>query len=163
MKTAIFITGTICSGKSTLSEKISKALNIDMISENNSNGFFGIIDRVRNNDFTSPVIIEHTDILNVFNGEISHDISGYFDKKILILINVSDDILTKNINDRKARGVTGDYLKVDMFAMKKDIENKFNKTKNDFIRYVANIDTVDDYDNEYKKIIAFLSEHLRSE
>ena len=161
MKTAIIITGTICSGKSTLSKKIGESLSINVLNENNSKHFFGIIERIKENDFISPIIIEHTDIINVFNGKTSHDISGYFDKNIIILMNVSDGILTENINARKSRGATGDYLKVDMFAMKKNIEIKFNELSNNFIKYIANINTVDDYEYEYQNIITFLSEHLR--
>jgi len=161
MNTAIIITGTICSGKSTLSKKISEALHFNVLNENNSNHFFGIIERIKENDFTSPVIIEHTDILNVFNGQEDYYISKYFDKKIIILMNVSDDILTKNINDRKARGATGDYLKVDMFAMKKEIENKFNEKTNSFVKYISNINIFDDYEHEYQRIIGFLSDNLR--
>ena len=162
MNTAIIITGTICSGKSTLSKRISESLNINILNENNSKGFFGIINKIKTNEFTSPVIIEHTDILNVFDLTTSHDISGYFDKKLVILMNVSDDILTRNINERKSRGATGDYLKVDMFAMKNDIENKFNGLANDFVKYISNINILDDYESEYQNIIAFLSGNLRT-
>ena len=77
-------------------------------------------------------------------------------------MNVSDDILTKNINDRKAQGATGDYLKIDIFAMKKDIENKFNEKTNSFVKYIANINIIDDYEHEYQRIIVFLSDNLRS-
>jgi hypothetical protein len=77
-------------------------------------------------------------------------------------MNVSNDILTKNINERKLNDIykTGDYLKIDMFEMKKDIENYFNELTNGFIKYVANINTVDDYETEHQKIIAFLSDNL---
>jgi hypothetical protein len=61
-----------------------------------------------------------------FDEHKEYDIGKYFDRKIIILINVSDDLLTNNINDRKSRGATGDYLKVDMFAMKNNIEKRFN-------------------------------------
>lgn len=164
MQTAIIITGTICSGKSTISQKISKSLKIDLLDESNPpKYFFGAIDRIRENDFISPVIVEHTDILNFFDEGKKYDIGMYFDKKIIILINVSDDILLRNINDRKLRGVTGDYLNVDVIKTKREIENKFNEKKNGFIKYIANINIVDDYEHEYDKIIAFLSDCLRTE
>lgn len=66
-------------------------------------------------------------------------------------MNVSDKILTENINYRRSMGVTGDYLKVDMFAMKKRIEKRFYELPDDFIKYVANITN----DN-----LAFLLTHL---
>jgi len=163
MNTAVFITGTICSGKSTLSERIGKSLNIDVIGETNSNGFFGIIDKIKNNTFTLPVIIEHAEIHNLINKKRELEISKYFNKMIIILLNVSDDILTVNLNDRKSRNITGDYLNVDMFAMKKDIERHFNEVADDFIKYTANINIVDDYESEYQRIITFLSANLRSE
>ncbi|MCL2603499.1 MAG: AAA family ATPase [Defluviitaleaceae bacterium] len=162
MNTAIFITGTICSGKSTLSERIGNALNIDVISETNSNGFFGIIDKIKNNEFTSPVIVEHAEIYNLINKNRELEISKYFDKMIIILINVSNDILTANLNDRKSRNIVGDYLKIDMFEMKKSIENHFNEIPMDFIKYIVNVNIVDDYEFEYKKIIAFLIDNLRT-
>ena len=160
MNTAIIITGTICSGKSTLSNRLSESLGYDLLNENNPKHFFGMIDKITTGDFKSPVIIEHTDILNMFDENKEYDIGKYFDKKIIVLMNVSADILKKNIDDRKSRGVTGEYLKMDMLAMKKDIENKFNGFENGFIKYVANIDIIDDYEEEYKKIVAFLTNCL---
>ena len=163
MNTAIIITGTICSGKSTLSKRLSEALKLNLLNENNPKHFYGILDRVKENDFTSPVIIEHTDILNFFDEHKEYDIGKYFDKKIIILINVSDDILTKNINERKARGATGDYLKVDMFAMKKNIEKRFNEMPSGYKKYVANIVSENDYDVEFEKILEFLTANLQTE
>ena len=80
-----------------------------------------------------------------------------------MIINDSDDLLTENINDRKSRGATGDYLKVDMFAMKNNIEKRFNEMPNDYIKYVANITIENDYKDEYEKIMAFLASHLQAE
>jgi adenylate kinase family enzyme len=157
MNIAIIVTGTICSGKSTLSKKISQSLNLNVLDENNPQHFYGILEKVKEGDFTSPVIIEHTDILNVFDENKEYDIGKYFDRKIIILMNVSDDILTKNINDRKLRNIMGDYLKVDMFEMKKNIEKRFNEMPNDFIKYAANITVENNYENENEKITAFLS------
>ena len=163
MNTAIFITGTVCSGKSTLSERIGKSLNINVISETNSNGFFGIIDRIKNNEFISPVIIEHAEVYNLVNNKREYEISRYFNKMIIILLNVSDYLLIKNLNDRKLRGTTGDYLKIDMFAMKKDIENYFNEISNEYTKYIVNIKNIDDYEYEYNKIITFLTDSLKME
>lgn len=160
MNIVIFITGTICSGKSTLAQRISKSLNIDLLSETNSNGFFGIIDRVMNNDFTSPVIIEHAEIYNLINKNRDLEISRYFDKILIIVMNVSDDILTNNLNERKSRELIGDYLNIDMFAMKKDIENYINDN-NDYTKYILNINSIDDYEGEYHKVISFLSDILQ--
>ena|GEM_PF-1782433 len=162
MNTAIIITGTICSGKSTLSKKISEALHFNVLDENNPDHFFGIINKIKNGDFISPVIIEHTDILNVFDENEEYGIGKYFDKKIVILMNVSDDILMNNIAERKSRGATGDYLKVDMFVMKKNIEKRFNEMPDDFIKYISNVNIENDYEDEYGKIIAFLSGNLHA-
>ncbi|MCL2386991.1 MAG: AAA family ATPase [Defluviitaleaceae bacterium] len=155
MRKAVFVTGTICSGKSTLSERLGKELNMDVISETNSNGLFGIVERVKNSEFTPPPIIEHAEIHLLLN---YNEISRYFDEMAIILLNVSDDLLTKNLNERKARGATGDYLKIDIFAMKKEIENHFNKVEGDYIKYIANVNTAEDYDVEYQKIIDFLAD-----
>jgi tRNA A37 threonylcarbamoyladenosine biosynthesis protein TsaE len=157
MRKAIFITGTICSGKSTLSERIGNELKMDVISETNSNGFFGIVDRIKNGEFTPPPIIEHAEIYLLLNDKREIEISRHFDKMIVVLLNVSDDILTKNLNERKASGSTGDYLKIDIFAMKKEIERHFNEVEGDYIKYIANINCVDEYEDEYKKIVTFLA------
>jgi len=77
-------------------------------------------------------------------------------------MNVADEILIKNIKDRKSRNEKGDYLKIDMFSMKKDIEIYFNKITNDYIKYITNINTVDDYELEFQKIITFISDILRT-
>ena len=162
MNKAIFITGTICSGKTTLSERIGKALNIDVIGETNSNGFFGIIDRAKNGEFTSPVIVEHAEVYNLINKNRDIEISKYFDEMIVILLNVSDEILTKNFEHRKLQDaiVVGDYLKIDMFEMKREIESYFNEHISDFAKYVANINSIDDYELEYEKIVDFLADNL---
>jgi hypothetical protein len=102
------------------------------------------------------------EIGNFFEENKEYDIGKYFDEKIIILINVSDDILTKHINDRKSRNVTGDYLKVDVFAMKRNIEKRFNEMPSDFIKYVANITIDNDYEHEYEKIMVFLSTYLHT-
>jgi len=156
------ITGTICSGKTTLAQRLSESLNINMISESNSGGFFGIIDRIKNNDFTPPVIIEHAEIYNLLNENREHEISKYFDQIIVILMNVSEDLLVQNLNDRKSRNVIGDYLNIDMLDMKKQIEEYFNETSFSF-KYIADINTVDDYKYQYEKIMRLLSENICAE
>jgi hypothetical protein len=145
-----------------LSERIGNALSINVINEVNSNGFFGIADRIRNNKFTSPVIVEHAEVYNLLTAERTHNISDKFDKIIAILLNVSDDILTTNLADRKSRGATGDYLKIDIFDMKKQVEHHFNGM-NCNVKYISTINSFDDYEHEYKKIIDFLSDKLRTE
>ena len=163
MSIAIIVTGTICSGKSTLSKRISELFKFDLMDESNPKHFYGILDKIKEGDFKSPVIIEHTDILYTFDENKEYDIGKYFGKKIIIIMNVSDSILMKNINDRKSRGATGDYLNVDMFEMKRNIEKRFNEMPNDFVKYVANVNVENDYEYEYEKMIKFLSPHIRTE
>jgi cytidylate kinase len=74
MAAAIIVTGTICSGKSTLSKKIGESLGLNVLDENNPKYFYGILDKVKENVFKSPVIIEHTDILNFFEENKEYDI-----------------------------------------------------------------------------------------
>jgi len=156
MSTAIIITGTICSGKTTVSRKISKCLNIDFLSEENvfPKSLMAILDKIKNCKYPNTVIIEHACILNFIN-----DINSYFDKQIIILLNVCDDILINNLNIRKLNNGVGDYLNVDIFEMKKDIEKQFAKLKDDKITYTADIIENSDYDIEYENIIEFIKQN----
>jgi hypothetical protein len=57
------------------------------------------------------------------------------------------------LNTRKSQNITGDYLKVDILEMKKYILEQFNKIDKGYIKYIANIKVLEDYDLEYKNII----------
>jgi tRNA uridine 5-carbamoylmethylation protein Kti12 len=65
MNTAIIITGTVCSGKSCISEKIQENLNAKLITELNSSpeNIFGIIHVIKNSEDEYIAIIEHAEIL----------------------------------------------------------------------------------------------------
>jgi len=156
MNDAIIITGTICSGKSTISENIKNKLNIEFINETNvsPNGIFGMKYAIKNNNYKDILLIEHAEILNFMD-----DIKIYFKNIIIILLNVSDNILIENLNLRKSKNITGDYLKVNILEMKKSIETQFNKIEYDCKKYIANINLYEDYKYEYNNIIDFIINH----
>jgi len=160
MSTLIFITGTICSGKTTMAKRISESLGIGVVNETNTNGFFGIIDEIQGNAFISPVIVEHAEVYNLLNEKRKHYIGGDFDKVIVILINVADDILADNLAERKSQNAIGDYLNIDMFEMKAQIKSYFDEM-NCTAKYVANINTVEDYEREFTEIVLKLQDVLR--
>jgi len=157
MSTAIIITGTICSGKTTISEMISERLNIPLFSEGNvfPRGLTGILDAIKSGKFTDSVLVEHADILNFMD-----DIVRYFDKQIMILLNVSEKILTDNLDNRKSKSIIGDYLNVDICQMKKNIIKKFEELKGEKITYVVDITDHSDYERACENIVEFLSSNL---
>jgi cytidylate kinase len=157
MNTAVFITGTVCSGKSTISEKIQKELNIKLINETNvcPNGILGIKHEIKTNKNNDIVLIEHVEILNIID-----DIKKYIKNLFIILLNVSDNILIKNLEMRKSKNITGDYLRADILGIKKEIEKKFNNIIYGCEKYTANINKCEDYDIEYDKIIKKISIHI---
>jgi len=157
MSTAIIITGTICSGKTTISKKISEYLDIKFLSEENVSpkGLMSILREIRSGKFTDIVLIEHANILNFID-----DITDCFDKLIIILLNTSDTVLADNINMRKQNNIIGDYLNIDIFESKKEIQKQFETLKYDKIIYVADITKNNDYGIEFKNIIEFLSLHI---
>jgi uridine kinase len=157
MNTAIIITGTICSGKSTISEKIQKELNIKLINELNVSpkGLLGMKSAIKNNEYKGVLLIEHFEILNIIN-----DIDKNFKKIIIILLNVSDSILIENLNTRKSQNITGNYLKVDILERKKYILEQYNKINDDYEKYIANIEVYEDYDLEYNKIINIIKNYI---
>ena len=160
MSTAIIITGTICSGKTTISKKISEYLSINFLSEENVSpkGLMSILKEIQSGKFTDIVLIEHANILNFID-----DIADYFDKLIIILLNVSETVLTYNMNTRKQNNAIGDYLNIDIFETKREIQQQFENLKYNKITYVADIIKNNDYDIEFKNIIEFLSVYIQTE
>ena len=146
---AVLITGTICSGKSTISKKVQEELNVKLIHELNvsPNGIFGIKYAIEKNEDKGIVLIEHLEILSFID-----DINRHFEKIIIFLLNVSDNILKENLNNRKLQNITGDYLKYDILSLKKDIEEKFQDVNN-HEKYILNINVYEDYDLAYDIII----------
>jgi len=154
MNTAVIITGTMCSGKSTISERIQKELNIKLITESNVSpkNFLGMMYEIKNNEFKDIVLIEHAEILRKID-----EINKYFENIVIVLINVSNSILIDNFKKRELENTIGSYSIETVLAWKKYIEDDFNKVKNNYINYIVDINANDDYDSAHNNIIKFLS------
>jgi len=150
MNTAVILTGTMCSGKSTISEKIQNEFKIKLISESNAStkSLLGMMYEIKNNKFEGIVLIEHAEILRYID-----DLNKYFENLIIILLEVSDSILVTNFNSRKEQNAIGNYPPETVFTQKKYIEELFNNIGNKYIKYTANINDRKDYEIEYNKII----------
>ena len=108
MKNTIFITGTPCTGKTTVSEVLSEKLNCrlikinDLAIENNyvlgidEDKGYKIIDIDALNDKVSQ-IIRDSDELIIFEGHLAHLCSGA-DK--IIVLRVHPEILRKRLEER---------------------------------------------------------------
>jgi len=159
MNIAVLITGTICSGKSKISKKLQEELNVNLIHELNVSptGIFGMKQAIKTNKSKGIVLIEYAEILSIIDY-----INEYFEKIIVFLLNVSDEIIFENLNIRKSQNIGGDYLKVGqeyISCMKKDIEKQFNNLKNIYEKHILNISSREDYDIEYEKIISVLNNY----
>ena len=153
MNIAVLITGTICSGKTTISERLQKELNVKLINELNVSptGVFGIKHAIKINESKGIVLIEYAEILSIID-----DINKHFEKIIVFLLNVSNKIIFENLSIRKSQNIGGDYLKVGqeyILCMKKDIEEQFNNLKNCYEKHILNIHSREDYDIAYNEII----------
>jgi len=150
---AVLIIGTPCSGKSTISKRLQEELGVKLINELNvsPNGIFGMKSAIKNNEDKGIVIIEHAEILSIID-----DINKHFEKIIIFLLNVSDNILSENLNSRKSQNITGNYLNVDIFNLRKYYEEQFNNINN-HEKYKLNINNYEDYDLVYIDIIQKLS------
>jgi adenylate kinase family enzyme len=157
MNTTVIIVGTPCSGKSTISKRICEELNIKLITELNvvPINIFGIRNEYKKCENNVNVLIEHVEILSYIE-----EINIYSNKVIVILLNVSDNILNQNLEKRKSQNIQGDYLKYDILYIKKDIEEKFKNINIDCVKYVADINAYEDYNLEYNKIISILSANM---
>ena len=108
MKKAIFITGTPCTGKTTVSEVLSRRLNCKLIKINDlaiENDFvlgidedkgYKVIDIDALNDKVSEIIAE-SDELTIFEGHLAHLCSGA-DK--VIVLRVHPEILRTRLEER---------------------------------------------------------------
>lgn len=108
MKNTIFITGTPCTGKTTVSEVLSEKLNCrlikinDLAIENNyvlgidEDKGYKIIDIDALNDKVSQIISD-SDELIIFEGHLAHLCSGA-DK--IIVLRVHPEILRKRLEER---------------------------------------------------------------
>lgn len=143
-KTAIIIVGVPCSGKTIICNKLSKDLGINLINENNSGNLFGILNNLHNQ--TESVIIEHSDILSYID-----EIKINFNKVIIIYLDVSDELLSYNYNERIKNNSIGDFKNVDIFKMKKENELLINKNKFKNM-FLIEINSIFDYDKGYEII-----------
>ncbi|MBQ2653829.1 MAG: adenylate kinase family protein [Methanobrevibacter sp.] len=108
MCNTIFITGTPCTGKTTVSEVLSEKLNCKLIKINDlaiDNGFvlgidedkgYKVIDIPRLNDEVSQ-IISNSDEMLIFEGHLAHLCNGA-DK--VIVLRVRPDILRSRLEER---------------------------------------------------------------
>lgn len=108
MNKAIFITGTPCTGKTTVSEVLSRRLNCKLIKINDlaiENNFvlgidedkgYKVIDIDALNDKVSEIISE-SDELTIFEGHLAHLCSGA-DK--VIVLRVHPEILRARLEER---------------------------------------------------------------
>ena len=115
---------------------------------------FGIMSEIKNNEFKDIVLIEHAEILSKID-----EINKYFENVVIILLNVSNNILIENFNSRKSRNTINSYHLETVLTWKKYIEYDFNKVKNNYINYILDINTNDDYVSAHNNIINFLSIH----
>ena len=154
MSIAIIITGTMCSGKTTISEKMQKKINIELITELNvsPNSIHGMINEIKSKENKDIVLIEHAEILRVID-----KIDKCFTKIVIIFMNVSDNLLIENFNKRKSQNTIGNYLLETVLEWKKYIEEDFKKLQKDYIKYTVDINTNEDYDIAYNKMMNFLS------
>lgn len=151
-KTAIIIVGTICSGKTTLCNKLHEDLNIDYINESNSNNLFGILNKLQNS--RELIIIEHSDILNHLK-EIKKEVKNI----ILIHLDVSDEILIKNYNQRIKNNAEGDFKNINMLDMKDEIKRLADNYK--FENYLrVSINNELDYEKSYNSIKEFICKEI---
>lgn len=143
-KTAIIITGAPCSGKTTLCNKLSKDLDINFVNENNSGNLFGIL----NNLYTQKnfLIIEHSDILNYLE-----EIRKIFNKIIIIYLDVSDELLNLNYNERIKNNAIGDFKNIDIFEIKRELDEIIETMNFDTI-FKIKINDTSDYENKYRFI-----------
>lgn len=144
MKKAIIIVGPPCAGKTTLCNKLSKDLSINLINESNSGNLLGIV----NNLYTQKesVIIEHSDILSYLE-----EIKKNFNKVIIIYLDVSDDLLLSNYNERIKNNSIGDFKNINPLKMKELLSSEINKISLRKI-FRIKINSKSDYDNKYEFI-----------
>ena len=156
MSIAIIITGTMCSGKSTISKKLQKELNIDLITELNvsPNGIHGMIHEIKTKEKKNNMLIEHVEILRVID-----KIEEYFTKIIIILLHVSNNVLVENFNTRKLQNAIN-YPFETVLDRKEYIKEIFVGLKKDYIKYTVGIDAYEDYDLAYNAIIELLSKQI---
>ena len=149
MKEAIIITGAVCSGKTSISNKISKDINFKLINEENTRPFnLHNLKKQLQIHKSENVIIEHTDILNYYD-----EIKKCFNIKVLIYINTSNEVLLKNIEARKNNNATGDYININAFKQKELIKNQLKHLNLKHSLIYLNILYNQEYDKKYKKLI----------
>ncbi len=153
---AIIVTGTICSGKTTLAKRISEDVNYRLLNEENIKPFnFENVCKQLQMYKLKNIIVEHTDILNYFN-----EIIKFYKTIILIYLDVSDEILLQNLSIRKNNKAVGDFSSIDYITLKKNIEEKVKALKNEVIYF--NVLESFDYDREYAKLIHVIKEKIKT-
>ena len=150
---AICIVGPICSGKSTLAERISVELNIPYLTETMfDNGLMELLDHLDDYD---RVIIEHCSLLNF------HDrITKHFTLISVVYIQISEDLMQAHIQQRIAKGGTGDFILIDPIEMKQEIEKAISMLPEKTSLWIMRINSDKDYPVETERILLELRNFL---
>lgn len=75
-------------------------------------------------------------------------------------MNVSDNILLKNFQARKANHSTGDFNRINGLALKETILDEIKQLKFDKDLIYFNILKNNDYEKEYKKLIDIIKKKI---
>ncbi|HQF36132.1 MAG TPA: hypothetical protein PLL26_00605 [Candidatus Dojkabacteria bacterium] len=143
-KFALIICGPIVSGKSTITEKISKEIKIPLISETTIGNYYKIIDYI--DPFKYPcAIYEHCYIYKKW-----YVFQSLYLKTHTFILNPSDKIITKNYLKRKISDSAGDYLKTDPIKQRDEILSDVYNIKPQFSQRnhkltIININHYSDY------------------
>ena len=146
---AICIVGTIGAGKSAIGSHIASSLNLPFLTETMfDNGLNGILDRMSEYEC---VVVEHCELLKHMV-----QIERRFSNVVVIHIDISNGLARLHKEERIKKGATGDFLKIDPIAMKKEIERfvPVISARHTYLRvYIES-------DSDYEPVIARLTDEL---
>jgi dephospho-CoA kinase len=153
MKKAVCVVGTICSGKSTIASRISQSLNLPVLTETMfANGLRGVLNRI--SDYES-IVIEHCELLKYLPR-----IEKLFSAIIVVNIDITESLAREYKRERIDRGGTGDFLKIDPVAMKKEIEDQLMTVSCRHPCIRVRIESDDDYEPRIISLIDELVKHF---
>lgn len=138
--TSIIISGAVASGKSTIARKLAEDIGYELINEETTGNYYKILDRIH------PKHLPHAIYEHCWIYKKRYIFEALYERVVVVILDVSEDVLLQNYKKRKEIDASGDYLDIDPLKQQTQILSENPDT------HIVQIQTYADYDKAYDTI-----------
>lgn len=124
---ALILTGSVCAGKSTLSQKLHGPLQLRVISEGTIGNYYKIMDRI-NPYYIPNGLFEHVWIYRKW-----FLFKAVYDRSMTVVLDVDENLLKKNFEKRLEIDKVGDFRNMDPVETQKEILSDIKRFEKDYV------------------------------